>query len=156
MVKDYGAQRTERWSFVTLALVVCGCVGAAGVVTAWLEMRTQRFAEAKSWTVEGPPCPSLSRAAIVAFGAVTWQTFDYDGFVIARIHGDATCSEIGYDGGRSLFGDFPVCQFERPGLLVIRTRQGIFRYAPGVGRPATISVPHGRPRCVVAATADFE
>ena len=45
---------------------------------------------------------------------------------------------------------YPVCQFDRPGDLRVRTVKGEWRFRPGPGHPATVSAPHGVARCVLA------
>ena len=59
-----------------------------------------------------------------------------------------SCAMIAYNSGRG-FGTFPVCQFTSPASLLVKTRRGEFYFAPGIGQPATVSVPHGLPQCVM-------
>ena len=68
--------------------------------------------------------------------------------MFARRFGHMSCAMITNDGGRGL-GTFPVCQFTSPASLLVRTPRGEFYFAPGIGQPATVSVPPGLPQCVM-------
>jgi hypothetical protein len=148
-------ERRGLWSFERLALAVGLIVIVAGAAAGLIQFRDQRIAEAKAWAITGAPCPELSRAAFHAFGAPPTQVFDYDGLVLGRAHGDAICSDIAYGGGVGLT-TYPECQFNRPEVVELVMDRRMFFFAPGAGRPATLSIPHGKPRCVMNATVDFD
>ena len=78
------------------------------------------------------------------------KVFEYAKVSFGRALGHVSCAEIRYDGGRALFGGYPVCQFTSPAVLEVRTAQGEFYFLPGAGRRATVSTPHGKAECVMA------
>jgi len=99
----------------------------------------------------------VALAGAVLLGAPTARplqltTFGHARF--AREHGATLCSDIATDGGRGL-GQFPICQFDHPGVLGVSTRRGVYWFWAGFMSPATVSVEHGVPTCVIGANQDF-
>ena len=144
----------RRRAGVAVAVGLCLSAALAFGIYDWLNDRAEQIAVAEHWTVAGAPCPQVSAAAFRAYGVEPRQTYDYDDITWARAHGDVVCHDVRYGGGKG-WGDYPVCQFNHPEVLTLITPGGAFHFAPGVGKPATVSVPHGRPRCVIGANADF-
>lgn len=122
-----------------------------GVLTLrFLDIRAQRVADARVWTVAGPACPTITSAELEAEVGKGLRSFEYGDATFFRRDGDVECAPIYEDGGR---GDahYPVCRFTVPGVLRIRTAQGEWRFRPGRGRAATVAVPRGAAGCVLAA-----
>jgi hypothetical protein len=131
-----------------LGLVAAGILGWQ-LTARYLHIRAERIADARAWTIEGPPCAEVTEAELAQDLGKGFQSFDYGDATFFRRDGDVECAPVYYDGGR---GDafYPACQFTRPGDLRVRTARGEWRFRPGPGRPATVSAPHGEARCVLA------
>jgi hypothetical protein len=148
---DYGAVRTRRLGAIPLIGLAVALGGLAALLAVnWAYHRTNAIGVAQAWTIDGPPCPTLSRAAFVSGGHSAPRSFEYDGVVFGRQAGHVSCQDVAYGGGRGL-GVFPVCQFTSPAVLTVKTRKDEVVYAPGVGQAATVAVQHGEPRCVLAS-----
>ena len=98
--------------------------------------------------LEGPPCPVLTRADYEARPGKAKQTFITNDIRYDRRFGHVECNVVA-DGG----GFAPVCQFSGPALLVVTTAKGVFHFAPGVGRAATVITREGLPSCVLPERA---
>lgn len=154
MTADYGsrargAARAPLVIFGAALALAAAIVGAVEVHLLALK-RTANLAAASQWEVTGPPCPSLTAREFLQRKLKTPQAFAYDDLVIGRAFGHVSCGAAGNDHGRSVF-THPVCQFTGPGALRVQTPKGEFFFAPGPGRPATLSVEHGTPACVLAS-----
>jgi hypothetical protein len=155
MAADYGVRRKGRRMALPMT-AVAGAVAVTAVIAGLAEhgaiakRRALNVAAAKEWTISGPPCPAITARQFVQRGLKAPQAFEYDGLVIGRQFGHVSCGALAYDNGRSL-STYPVCQFTGPGVLRVQTRKGEFFFEPGLGKPATISIPHGVPACVLAS-----
>jgi hypothetical protein len=155
MTMDYGfrkKRRRTRQMKLALAggLLVCAGVAGSIILAGWLRDRDLAIVEARTVALSGAPCRVVTPAAALALGLPLNQTFEYPGMRLTRAFGHVSCDEIGYEGG-SGWGRFSVCQFTSPGLLHVTTsRQDVF-FATGIGHPATVSLPHGELRCVLAS-----
>jgi hypothetical protein len=125
--------------------------GVFSVAQDWIQHTQEGIAGYKAWTVAGPRCQTLTAGAsagraqqIVAFGAAKF----------GREHGATQCSDVATYGGWG-FDLFPVCQFDHPGLIEVSTRSGLYRFWPGYVNPATISIEHGVPTCVIGVSQNF-
>jgi hypothetical protein len=151
MTRDLGVRARRRLSrgerIVRAAALTLAVAIPAAVLTGSL-LKNRR--EAIASTIDGPPCPTLSRASYEAQPVKALKAIEYGGVVLARHAGHVNCSPVTYDGGRG-FGTFPVRQFTSPGVLKVTTRKGAFFFAPGVGQAATVSAPRGVARCVLAS-----
>lgn len=105
---------------------------------------------ARDVAVEGPPCPSLTRARFEAQGLKAPKATLYEGVTFARQFGHMDCRLLRYGAGWGT-DVYPVCQFTSPRSLKITTAQGEWYFAPGPGRPATVGAPRGQARCVMAS-----
>ena len=132
-----------------LIAVVALAIGVPLGIWSWSHHIQAAVAKAREWTVVGAPCPTLTRQAYLAGTVRADRTFQLGDFSFGRAYGHASCDFIACDGGRG-FGDFPVCQFTSPSVLDIKTRRGEFYFFPS-SYPATVSIPHGLPQCVMAA-----
>jgi hypothetical protein len=117
---------------------------------AYLKDRNEALALAREWTIEGPPCPGLTREAFEAKGFKAPKSLDYSGITVSRQFGHVNCSYLRYGEGWGL-GTYVVCQFTSPNVLRVETAKGEWYFAPGMGQPATISTPHDEARCVMAS-----
>lgn len=151
---DFGRRlarkRVPRWALAAAVAGVAAAVTAAIWVPSLLAHRADAISTARAWTIHGPPCQALTPAASRKQWYKASKAFEWDGVTFARGAGHASCQDVGYRGGRGL-GVFPVCQFTSPEILAITTGKGTFYFAPGLGRPATVSVQHGLPSCVAAS-----
>lgn len=134
--------------------VMLTLAGAIGIAQDWIQHTGEGIAGYKAWVVSGPSCPPPPKGVLAAGGDARLQITDFGGAEFARAHGATQCNDVATDGGWG-FGLFPVCQFDHPGLLEVSTRHGVYRYWPGYMNPATISVEHGAPTCVIGASQDF-
>lgn len=156
MTRDYGVRSRSRSApigAIALAIGVVFIVAVSAVV--WLRQRAAAIKLAEAWTIAGAPCPAVSGQALAAAGLMPAGDDDsmvttFDNVRVVRASGYVSCADIAYDGGRG-FDTYPVCQFPEPRGLVVTTPSGVYYFAPGYGHPATVSVPHGRPVCVMAA-----
>ncbi len=106
-------------------------------------------AEAKAWTIEGEPCPTLTAEAFAAQNLKPKRSFDYREVKLARAYGHVECRQIKNAGGQGL-GSHTVCQFTSPAVLQVTTAKGEFFFLPGIGRPATVAIEGGEAHCVLA------
>lgn len=144
--------RLTRGQKVTLGVAALLAVALPAYVFggAYLKDRTTALALAREWTIEGPPCPSLTGAQFEARGLRARKGLAYAGVNVSRQFGHVTCSQLRYGDGWGL-ASYVVCQFTSPNALRVETAKGVWYFAPGMGRPATISTPHGQARCVMAS-----
>ena len=138
-----------RWLWPAVgALAVALFLG--GLTGRYLTIRATRIADAKAWTVAGPPCPQVTEAEMMQEPGAGLRSFEYGEATFVRRRGEAECAPIYEDGGR---GDtfHPVCRFSRPGDVQVRTVDGAWQFRPGPGRPVVVTVwPGGRASCVIA------
>jgi hypothetical protein len=131
-------------------------VTAAVVAAIWgpslLVHRREAIATARAWTLHGPPCEALSPQAYAKQWFKAAKGFEWGGATFARGAGHAACQDVTRGGGRGI-GTYPVCQFTSPQVIAVTTKKGVFYFAPGLGKPATVTVQAGVPTCV--ATSDF-
>ena len=140
----------SRWPLYVAAAVIGLVVVVAGSTPNLLRQRAAAIAEAKAWTIEGPPCPRLPLAE-TARQPVATKTFGYAGAGFAYAYGHVACAQIHADGGKSLFRGYPVCQFTSPGVVVVDTARGRTLFAPGLGERATVMLEDGAAQCVMAS-----
>jgi hypothetical protein len=157
MVMEYGVRRRPRNLFIPVMIVTI--VAAVAIVVGWgvwdlIQSRRASIAEARTWTVAGPPCPLLSPDAPPDPTLQALQTSHFHRVTFVRAHGDMECSDVADDGGRGM-ADYPVCQFSHPGMLKVDTGHGVVAYDLPPLRPATVAVRHGKPSCVVGSSVDF-
>lgn len=143
-------ERPRTWPFYVAAAVIG--LGLAIGLTGYdlMKGRAATIAEAKAWTIEGPPCPQLPIGEITR-QPVAGKSFGYAGSGFAYAYGHVACAEIHADGGKSLFRGYPVCQFTSPGVVIVDTAGTDTLFVPGLGQRATVSVNDGEARCVMAA-----
>ncbi len=150
VVKDYGVRRIYRplpLSAGSVAIVV-----ASMVVFKAQEISAERHrvaAEAKAWTIAGPPCPSIGGVAEVPYPVHPLETFAFQGVRFSRAYGYVSCQDILERQGRGP-GAITVCQFNSPTVLQVETPRGRAIWLTGMRR-ASVSVAGGVPRCVLNA-----
>ena len=144
--KDYGS-RGISWTESVLRMVGLPMLGLAVLwllvdwTTKWNAHEASIRRVAAEWTVAGAPCPAASPGP-----SQSRYLMSFHGVEFGRRFGHAECAFI-----RGPEGHGPVCQFTSPADLEVKTEKGLFRYAPGVGQPATVSVIGDEaPRCVMA------
>ena len=149
MTHDFGVRSRRRGPPIGAVAIVSVVLLLGGTFTfSFLRHRTMAITDAREWTITGAPCPRLSREAFQSAGLQAPQGLLYGDVLFRRRFGHMSCAAIVYDGGRG-FGSYPVCQFTSPAVLVAKTGKEEAYFNPGIGRLATISVPHGRPQCVM-------
>lgn len=150
-VSDFGgAPKRQRLVQFLLALLLVFALSVAVSLPKFFKDRQAAIADAREWSVVGQRCPSVTEIQFRASPYKPTRVFEYAKVTFGRALGHVSCAEIRYDGGRGLFGGYPVCQFTGPAVLEVRTAQGEFYFLPGVGRRATVSTPHGKAECVMA------
>jgi hypothetical protein len=159
-MKDYGVRARRRLTagqWVAFLGAVAAALGFIGWLVGGAYLRDRRAALelARDWTIEGPPCPSLTKAQFEARGLRAQKGVFYDGVTFYRRFGHMSCSPLRYGGGWGL-SVYPVCQFTSPQALRVTTKKGEWFYALPPGQPATIATPHGQARCVQAANFNMK
>jgi hypothetical protein len=141
--------RTPRWLLILPTVLAVGWLGWY-LIDDYQKVRQQRIADAKAWTITGPPCPTITEAQFLRPHQKGLRRFEFQGAVFFRRYGHVACAAIRNDGGRG--GRLhAVCQFTSPDDLMVRTEAGEVYFRPGPGSPATISTAGGAPRCVLAS-----
>jgi len=150
LARDFNGRSREVALAGAVLLALAGVIGIAQDV---LQHRAEGVADYKAWTVAGPRCPPLPKF-LGAPDAHPLQITTFGHARFAREHGATLCSDIATNGGRGL-GQFPICQFDHPGVIGVSTRRGVYWFWAGFLRPATVSVEGGVPVCVIGANQDF-
>jgi hypothetical protein len=144
--REYGRVRKIGVAHVIGAVIASAAL--AGVLAYnFVQTRDKDVAVAQAWKIDGPPCPSLTKVEFTARGYKAPKSFDYDDVTIARKAGNVSCQDL-KRAGMGL-GHDQACQFTGPAALVVTTRKGEFFYVPEVGKPATVFVHDGAPRCIM-------
>lgn len=146
-----GAGRSHErlyWWIGATALVM---IIPATLVPAALSQRQRQVAAYAEWRLSGPACEQLTT---VVDPARFPKTLVIDGAAFSFEHGDIACATLHADGGQSS-RTFPACQFVSPGRIRVSAPGGAYTFDPGPGRPATVHLMDGRPRCVTAASPDL-
>lgn len=142
---------------VTLGVAAAIAVGLPGwfLAQSYLGKRDAALFLASEATVDGPPCPSLTKAQFEARGLTAKKATFYEGVTFARQFGHMECRSLRYGAG---WGTevYPVCQFTSPKSLKITTSKGEWYFDPGPGQPATVGTPHGEARCVMASNFNMK
>ena len=151
---DYGGPKGRSGYSPTTGYIVVGVLALAGA-GAWIgasmhDDAVVAKAHAAAWNVAGPPCPQITAAWLQVL-KITPIPFAYESIRGTRAHGDVNCEFVEYDGPRHT-APFPVCQFSAPLALTLATPTGDVYFEPGAGKPATLSMPDGKLRCVIGAS----
>jgi hypothetical protein len=118
MATDFGGGRKGGGlPLGVLAIVVVAALGAG----LWFWTVPRWEAEARHWTVKGPPCRELTaqQYQAAAAGGPRLQIDDFDDVDFGRAYGHVSCADIHDDGGRG-FGMHAVCEFSSPTRVVVR------------------------------------
>lgn len=143
----YAQRRRRRQVVFTGAIVGLGIVAfTASQVPGYLKRHGEAAQLAKDWTLTGPPCPTVTADAFQAQGLKAPKGFEYGGVRMYRQFGHVSCVKLKAKDGE----EYPVCQFTSPANLKVTTSKGDAYFAPGLGKPATVSTQGGVARCVVA------
>jgi len=121
----------------------------------YLRQRDSALSLAREAKIDGPPCPELTAAQVVAQGLKTPKSTNYEDVIFSRQFGHMECRGVRYGGGWSS-KVYPVCQFTSPNVLKVVTHKGEWYFKPGPGQAATVATPHGTARCVMAANFTME
>lgn len=145
---------------LSLAAIVVGLGLAAGVGALVYSQNQSRAlqiasatAAARPWELKGEPCPAPTGWAADPAYAPN-KAFIFNDIRFSRRTGHADCNAVAAPAGHGA-DYFPLCQFTGPSILAVTTPKGVFKFAPEVGKPATVWVLDGVARCVVAANATF-
>jgi len=150
---DYGFRslRGGRIAEIATALAVALMVTLT-VPLALIGQRQSAIGRVNAWAASGPPCPVASRAAFLAYGEPIREAFRFEGVRYGMSSGYASCARIATDRVLGL-GHMPICQFNDPAVLEVTTPRGQVFFMTRF-RPATVTIAHGRLRCVLAAHLD--
>lgn len=150
-------RRLTQGQKVTLAVAAAIGVILPGwlLANSYLGKRDAALGLAREAAIDGPPCPSLTRAQFEAQGLKVRKATLYEDVVFARAYGHMDCRLLRYGAGWGT-AVYPVCQFTSPKTLKITTSKGEWYFEPGPGRPATVGAPHGEARCVMASNFTIE
>lgn len=134
----------------TVAMVVmAGAIAAIPgytVLATWIDQQNVR----RAWTIKGPPCLAVQKAAYIVVGPRPPKTFTYGDIDFTRQFGHASCVAIREDGFMAK-ESYRVCQFNAPAMVAVTMPGGArTTWQTGVGRNATVTVRHGRATCVLA------
>lgn len=116
----------------------------------YLKRRDEALSLSREWAIEGAPCPELTAAEFEARGLKVRKGTVYEDVTFYRQFGHMECTGLRYGGGWSQ-SVYPVCQFTTPKALKVSAADGDHYFDIGAGQPATVAVPHGKVRCVLAA-----
>jgi hypothetical protein len=154
MTNDFGVRRDRRPLFgVIIGVGVLAAI--AGITFVHIKQKAaEGIADYRAWVASGPACAAAPKSSFDSPEGGQPQSSDFGGVRFTRVHGAVLCSDVNEEGGKG-HDTFPVCQFDRPGLLEVSTPKGRFWFWPGYSSPATVAVEHGMPTCVVGATRDF-
>ncbi|WP_293907191.1 hypothetical protein [Phenylobacterium sp.] len=148
-------ERKRRRTRGEILVMVMGGLIALGVPTGllvanFLKVRAANIQLAHEWSIDGHPCPQVSKAEFAARRLKAPKGVLYSNATLFRQFGHMECSPITYDGGTGL-GAYAVCQFTGPNVLKVTTSKGEWYFVPGMGQPATIATPHDIAHCVMAS-----
>ncbi len=154
---SFSGSGLRRWG--PLAVVVVGVSAAIGLLL-FTQGRSHdnaiasATAAAKPWELVGPPCQEGFSGPWASPQYAPTKSLVFNDIRFTRRAGHVECSAVAAGEGAS--EDYvPLCQFTGPILVEVTTPKGVFRFQPDVGKPATVSVVDGQPRCVLAANAQF-
>lgn len=147
MARDYGGASKSGGFPIGIAAIVIVALLAGGL---WFWSVPRWEAEAKHWTIKGPPCRQLSAEQFLAANAdgPKLQVDSFDDIGFGRAYGHVSCADIHDDGGHG-FGQHAVCQFSSPTRVAVTTAKGSTYFAAEPGRPVTVSVLSDRTECVI-------
>jgi hypothetical protein len=160
VVKDYGVRRARRPTPLPLALsglsilivVASMAVFKTHEVTAehrWI------VAQAKAWTIAGPPCPSIGALSDVPYAIHPLETFSFQGVRFSRAYGYVSCQDILERQGRGP-GTITVCQFNSPTVLQVVAPRARGLWLTDTHRATVTIAGDGAPRCVLNAQPRFD
>jgi hypothetical protein len=109
------------------------------------QQRQADTAEAAFWSLDGPACPTLDKAAYDAGPGQAKGTIFQDIRFEYRV-GHMMCVRRPNERGG---GDHPVCQFTGPDLLGVKAPGAEGYFALSGARAARVAVEDGAVRCVV-------
>ena len=112
------------------------------------DSRQKNVAAATAWQVDGPPCPTTTKAEYEAKGYRIRHNSTYTGVHLGRQAGHLACKEVKSKGGVG-FGSQITCQLTAPAVLTVKVGDVENAYLPGPGQPATIVVHKKQVSCVL-------
>ena len=130
--------RNRYWASAALVIVVAFALDG-------LRHHKLSVAKDREWTLSGAACPgSVAEVAPTQSGS-KYREIEFGGNHFRRRFGHVACSYV-----ETAFRPVPVCQFTAPGEMRVVTPRGIFNFAPGVGKKATVAVRSGVAQCVLS------
>lgn len=149
---EWKRQRRTRGEKIAIGVAVVTALALPAWVLggSFLKQRAANIALAREWSIDGRPCPQVSKGEFEARGLKASKGTVYAEATFFRQFGHLTCSPITYDGGTGL-GAYAVCQFTSPNVLKVKTSKGEWYFVPGMGQPATVATPHDEAKCVLAS-----
>ncbi len=151
MARNYGERSGGSLIMIVVGVLAVAVIAGAGLLI-WHGNVEADQKEAASWTVDGPPCPTIGAAAFKQLENQPASPFDFRGLHGEMTNGTVNCEIIDYDHGRKT-ASFPVCQFAAAYGLHVAGPKGDLYFAPGVGHTTNLSLAGGNVRCVLGARA---
>ena len=152
MGKDFGVRSRRLTTGQRVVLALAALVALA--FPTWLigsrlaKDRAEHIARAEAWRIHGAPCPELTKAEFEGRGLKAPKGVSYEGVVFFRQFGHMACAPLRDQGGVG-WRTYVACQFTSPNALKVVTAKGEWRFAPGLGQPATVTTANGVARCVL-------
>ena len=157
VAESFAGRGLRRW--IPMAAVIAA-VGIGFTVlfvsqnTAHNQAIAGATADAKPWELVGPACPEGFSGPWANPQYAPNKPLVFNGVRFSRRAGHVDCSAVA--AGKGDKEDYvPLCQFSGPIVLEVTTAKGTFHFQPGVGKPASVSVVDGTPRCVMAISVQF-
>lgn len=125
-------------------VVIAASLGLCAFI--YLAQKNASAVEAAFWSLEGPPCPTMTQAAYDrAWG--TPQVTRYDGASFEYRVGHMMCTRRPSEGRDGAL--YPVCQFTGPVFLGVTTARGRYAFQPPYTHAARVGIIDGEARCVL-------
>lgn len=135
-----GSQVGGLAGLLVMLMIIPGLV----VYEAWASHQAMKPA----WTIAGPACPVVARPLRSVVGSKPPKAFAYGGVGFARHFGHASCVAW-REGGMFSREIRRVCQFNAPGEVTVAVGGRTVSYQSGVAQPATVTIAHGQPSCIM-------
>ena len=150
MARDYTHHRRGGVPLGALAAILVAILAAGAFGWAWVDGAPARLADAKQWTVKGPPCQTVDAGEYQLRGGAHATKVTNFGVKFTREYGHIECTWL---GAKDLMAEkaYVVCQFTGPNVIKVEAGKGASYFVPGVGEPATVEVRQGVARCVMGS-----
>lgn len=142
-------RKFPAWVVISVVVAAVAIVTGLSLYDRFLQVRDSA-SDTKISAIAGKPCPTLSHAAFVARHLEAPQVLRFNDLTFARRFGFVSCGVAAAKGGFGVKA-YSVCQFTSPDVLVVTTAKGTAYFEPGIGQKASLMLPGGDLKCVMAA-----